>query len=160
MKKPLLILIIVVILVLLGIMIYPFFNTGVIIKNTSNDITVMVDKTISDPSKLIKLHGGKHEIEVKKKGFKVVKDTFNVHFYGATTYKLSLSPSEPIKDLPYYFDDMNDMFIIESETTQGGGTKYIASYFSEKAKINAESWLKSNGITSDDYNIEYIFDGD
>lgn len=159
-NKPLLFLIIPTIIILLGIMIFPFFNTGLNLKIIPENVTIIIDGDSKEISSFYKISPGKHTLLLSARGFEDSEEIINIRWWGSTYKEIKLTPLKLNEHVPYNYNVPDNIFFIEGDYKETGEPYYTVNYLTEEAKNMATSWLKNNNIDSNNVEVIFIEDGD
>jgi hypothetical protein len=160
-KKPLLFIIIPLIILLIAVAIYPFFNTGVLIKTSPSDTVITIDNEKFSGGKIIKIKPGKYIASFTAPGFSKLEKEIKVNWYGTSSEEIKLERLKMSDKVPYYFESETDLFFIDGFYNKDTGALYYeVNYTSPKLKEMATSWLKNNNINPEEVEIIYSEFGD
>lgn len=159
MKKTLIIVLVIMGALIAYALIWPFFNTGLIISVTPVDSLISVDNKTYDQGE-INLKPGNYPINISKYGYSTYQENIKIGIYGKKKINVSLQKKDLISEIPYSPERAGSSYYIDGRLDSEGLPIYEIHYATDEDKMVAEAWLNSKGIFKETDKIEYIVDGD
>lgn len=156
-------------IIILILLIRPFFNTQLVVNTTPPVQEILIDDKPILPNKKAKQKSGKHNLVIKEYGFKKHAQEITVKKYGITKINIVLKgeTKELLKDIP--FEDPLLPFKIKGNYNSDNEPEYQVTIFvafettkekREEIKGQAKKWLEERGVNEKNSSIKYFEDGE